>query len=135
MSEPRPSVIALAAAITEAEASVDDGWRGVDRAVMTKLYASLGKLIGPSGFDVLLARALKLAQRDEPTLSNVTPDPGGALKGLVADPAVAKRGLVAVLTHLFELLSTFIGEDLVTRVVRDAWPHVTDADRPRETER
>lgn len=98
MTEPRQSAAILAAAIVAAERS---GMAAVDSHIeqdaLTKLRASLGKLIGSNGFDVLITRAVPLAKRLEPTLSEVTVDPGGSLRGFAETPAEVERGLVTVL--------------------------------------
>jgi hypothetical protein len=50
-----------------------------------------------------------------------------------ANPPDVERQVVTLLSHLFELLARFIGEDLVLRVVRDAWPTANDVEVPKET--
>jgi hypothetical protein len=124
MTRPRPSAIALAKDVVVAEARVGQSG-SMETAILTKLHATLGKLIGTHGFDVVLARALTLAQREEPSLRNAVVEPGGTLTGMDAAPADRERGLIAILSHLVELLMRFIGEDLAGRVVRDTWPNVT----------
>jgi hypothetical protein len=131
MARPRASAIAIASAIVAFEAR--PGAEDLPRVVATKLYASLGRLIGGSGFDVLLARALTLAARAEPALSTVTVRSAGILEGFPPEPGRVALGLVAVLSQLFELLVRFIGEDLATRVVRDVWPNVADTGGFQET--
>ena len=123
MTRPRPSALALAKDVVVAESRGDES-RGIELTIVRKLHATLGTLIGTHGFDVVLARALTLAKREEPSLGNVVAEPGGALKGLVTARADRDRGLVALLSHLIELLMRFIGEDLAGRVVRDTWPNV-----------
>jgi hypothetical protein len=137
MIEPRQSAVVLACAVVAAETPGDEGSTarggGAEGAVMTKLRGNLGKLIGPNGFDVLVARALTVAKKAEPALSTVTVDPRGALDGFAEKPADRKRSLIAVLSHLLELLMRFIGEDLAVHVIRGIWSNVTDAEGSTET--
>ncbi len=99
-----------------------------------RLGERLAGLIGHVGFQALLARALRLARDEVPTLALVTFDPWavGALRGLPAflaaqagDPATATAGLTAILAQLIGLLVIFIGEPLTVRVVRGSWPDLS----------
>jgi hypothetical protein len=65
MPEPRPSARDLA--------------RAAPAATLGELATLLSKLIGPTGFDVLLSRALKLAAREDRTLAGVHAMSGGRL--------------------------------------------------------
>ena len=95
-----------------------------------RLRERLADLIGTTGYTALVARAVRLAQAEVPALKGVTVDAGveGSLHGVRAlaltsdDPTVAEAGVTALLAHVIGLLSTFIGEDLALRLVRDAWP-------------
>jgi hypothetical protein len=100
---------------------------------MRKLAGVLGKLVGAAGFDVLLARSVRLAAREHATLAGVSSSPGGHLAGLPAPVTERTQCVLIVLSHLLELLMKFIGEDLATRVVRDAWPWAADEGETRET--
>ncbi len=103
-----------------------------------RAYARLGRrlavLIGATGYTVLAARALRLAQAEIPALEGVAVDAGAetGLNGLRAfalasgDATAAADGLVALLARIVDLLITFIGEDLALRLVRDAWPEPAD---------
>ncbi|MEO7109209.1 MAG: hypothetical protein ABI183_02125 [Polyangiaceae bacterium] len=118
MNVPRMSAISLAEEVVANQARRKTG--SVEGEVMARLGADLGKLIGTHGFDVVLARALMLAQRERASLASVRVEPSGTLAGFVADGAESNRDLVAVLSYLFELLMKFIGDELVTRIVHDA---------------
>ena len=131
MAKPRPSAIAIASAVVACEVRSGDSG-GLERVVMAKLSDGLGKLVGASGFDVVLARAVILAQKDNPALANVSAAPGGVLSGFSTKPGDVDRDLIAVLSHLFELLIRFIGEALARRVVREIWPDVTGAEAPED---
>ncbi len=99
-----------------------------------RLKSRLGSLIGQTGYTILVARAVRLARAEVPTLEGVAVDTGaeGGLQGVRAfalandgDPRAAEAGLTAILAHVIGLLSTFIGEDLALRLVREAWPDLS----------
>ena len=127
MIEPRPSVTRFVKAVVRAELARAGGSHDADVAarIMTQLCQALGKLIGPAGIDVLIARALVLARRGHPVLAGVTAGPGGTLTGL--DDAASNRvalqeAAMAIISQFIELLVTLIGEDLALRLVGDVWP-------------
>ena len=131
MPQPRPSAISLAVATVASEQAQEGGELG---RVMTKAEAKLGKLIGPAGFDALLARSLTLAAREHPVLACVSASTGGRLEGLPEEKQELEECTVVLVSHLCELLMKFIGEDLATRVFRDVWPPATDDCEPKETD-
>lgn len=96
--------------------------------VSEKLRVSLTRFAGPDGFTALLRRSLVLARRDAPSLQAVEVK-DGQLAGLEDVAGDAENGGIeaatAVTTHLLALLSTFIGEALTLRLVRQAWPSLT----------
>jgi hypothetical protein len=100
-----------------------------------KLCRHLAKLVTMAGSHALLARALHLAKVEFPFLEGVQscPPPEVCLDGLRervrgVEPALAQRGLAAILASLIGLLVTFIGEDLALRLVGDVWPDVPPAE-------
>ncbi len=91
-----------------------------------KLCQRLAQLITVVGYRALLARALHLARGEFPFLEGVRAEDGG-FDGLRAktedvEPATLRAALTTVLGSVIGLLSTFIGEDLAVRLVRDVWP-------------
>ena len=124
---PRPSVARFARGIVRAEAARggagDDG--EIAQRVLTRLHQELGKLIGPAGLDVLLARSVVLARRAHPVLVGVTAGPGGKLAhtdDVARDRIGLQEGSVAIISQFIELLVMLIGEDLGFRLVGDIWP-------------
>src|ERR1700723_949951 len=101
MPHPRPSAIALALAAVSSELARADPAAGLPH-VMTRVEAHLGKLIGSVGFDVLLARSVTLAAREDSTLAGVSVWPGGRLAGLPEDAAELERCTGLLLAYLFE---------------------------------
>jgi len=90
--------------------------------VCDKLRILLTRLAGADGFSTLLRRAMVLARKDDPSLESVAIRPDGSLEGF--EKLSENDGNEAALTfiaHLLGLLSTFIGEPLTRRVVREAW--------------
>jgi len=127
MIEPRPSVTRFVRAVVRAELARGGGAHDsvVAQRIMMRLHQELGKLIGPIGFDVLLARSIVLARRAHPVLAGITAGPGGALAGLddaARDGIALQEGALAIVSHFTEFLVMLIGEDLAMRLVRDVWP-------------
>ncbi len=124
MIEPRPAFRRFAASVVALAIR-----RGEPADEITaRLYASLANLVGPAGFDVLLARSIVLARPAHPLLTAVATGPGGTVRGLAeaADPVLVEQGTVAIVAYFVELLAVLIGEDLAMGLVRDAWPEVED---------
>lgn len=92
--------------------------------VCEKLRNPLVTLTGTGGYHALLSRALTLAKREAPVLSDVEILSDGSLNGLKDDAAQAHPVLVA---YMLSLLITFIGLDLTMRLVHDIWPDFPDA--------
>ena len=92
--------------------------------VCEKLRIPLVTLTGTAGHRALLSRALTLAKREAPALSDVEILSDGSLSGLKGDAAQAHPVLVA---YLLGLLVTFIGLDLTMRLVHDIWPDFPDS--------
>jgi hypothetical protein len=90
--------------------------------VCEKLRRPLVTLTGTAGFSSLLSRALTLAKRESPALSEVQVKPDGSLDGLEGEAAQAHPILVG---YLLSLLITFIGEALTMRLLNDIWPELT----------
>ncbi len=91
--------------------------------VTMQLHETLAKLVGASGFDVLLVRSLTLAKQSHPVLAGVGVGPGGALTGqsddLTRDRHASAQAAVAVVAYFIELLVVLIGEDLTMRLLHD----------------
>jgi hypothetical protein len=116
MIEPRLSVMRLAKALVDAGSVRDTG----AASAMIRLHASLAKLIGQGGFDVLLRRSLALARREHELLVGVVVGPRGELTGL-NDPSrdleAIEQAEVAIVAHFIELLVVLIGEELAMRLL------------------
>ena len=104
----------------------------IDRAT-GRLRGRLAGLVGQHGFAALCARAVRLAQRETPTLAGITYDarPPGGLRGThefvlanASDPAAATAALASILAQLIGLLIAFIGQDLTVRLIHEAWPEL-----------
>lgn len=105
-----------------------DRGAAVDTASVFRVCGRLGvlltKLAGAAGFRSLLARALSLAQAEEPWLMAVRVDPDGRLVGAEhsGDNDELLRGEIALVAQLLGLLHVFIGEALTTQLLKEAWP-------------
>ena len=128
MSEPRSAIARFVRAVAEIE-RVDGGGADAEVAarVVMRLHRELSNLIGPAGFDVLLARSLVLARRTRPALAEVKAGPAGALTGLDGSrDAALGEGAIALVAYFIDLLATLIGEDLAIALVRKVWPAVEE---------
>lgn len=98
--------------------------------VCEKLRRPLSTLAGDTGFHSLVHRALTMAKREVPALRDVHVGRNGALIGLAAikPHAVEAAAELSVITHLLELVASFIGEELTMSLVRDAWRRATHDD-------
>ena len=96
-----------------------------------KLRDHLVRLIGPQGFDALMARAVTLAKTEVADLEEEARKasdgtlPGRHGPGWGSDPRAAVEGQIKVLAHFLWLLATLIGEDLTLRLVHITWPAIT----------
>jgi hypothetical protein len=95
--------------------------------VCEKLRPPLATLMGNTGFHALLARALARAEAQVPALRAVQVEAEGSLAGLneleaQVDPQELAKGSVVLVAELLGLLVAFIGENLMLRIVHDAWP-------------
>jgi len=101
--------------------------------VCEKLRSVLTVFAGASGFRALLARALTLAKLQAPSLAGVHVLEDGELAGFETAGAGAnsrsaqgdRTGSQVLVAHLLDLLVIFIGQPLMLRLVRDAWPDVS----------
>jgi hypothetical protein len=109
------------------------------RRAYERLSQQLTPLIGDAGVAAIYARSRHLAQQKFPGLAPVqTPDQAEGPYVLLQlsleqqEPAAATEAAVAVLATASELLASFIGESLTTRLLCEAWPDDFAADTPAE---
>jgi hypothetical protein len=117
----------------------------LDQAVLAceKLRVPLTKLVGTTGFSMLLARAVALAMQKDPSLIPLRVGKDGTLTGIEAvreglnGSHPAHEGGAIVVTELLGLLVSFIGGSLTLTLVREAWPDawldLTVTDSAKET--
>lgn len=132
MDTPSPSIRVLAQRLVAAEAasqSAADPRAPETVLVFEKLRVALTRFAGADGFTALLRRALALARAEVRTLHGITEKTDGSMERLeefAADAGNSGVGeddaAVAITAHLLGLLVTFIGEPLMVRLVREAWP-------------
>ena len=105
-----------------------------------RLAQELAPLIGEAGLNAVCARSVHLTQREFSWLAPAdSSGPGDApfadvrlsLEG--QDPAIATDAAIAVLATFGELLASFIGDSLTTRLLRAAWPDGFSDDITQET--
>jgi len=99
--------------------------------VSETLRIAVTRFAGVDGFAALLRRALALAREDLPSLQEIEIGADGRMQGfesLDANTGTGARGreaAVALTAHLLGLLVTFVGEPLMLRLVREAWPDLS----------
>jgi hypothetical protein len=110
------------------------------RRVCERFAHQLTPLIGDAGVTAICARSLHLAQRQFPELASDRPfdqgdEPLALLQSFLEqqEPAAATEVAVVVLATAIELLASFIGEGLTTRLLCEAWPDDFPADTTEET--
>ncbi len=137
MSKSTPSVRDLARLLLALEAA--GGERTEEKvnaalSVFEKLRVHLSKLVGSTGFQVLLSRAAALARKEVEWLEVIRIEADVTLEGFreaaLQQPAKkVTEGCTALLAQLLGLLFTFIGEALTLRLVWEVWPEVQPEDK------
>lgn len=94
-----------------------------------KLVLHLAPVVGDAGMDALFARSVRKTKPDFPSLSEL--ETGGPPQKVLAQlyehlqkqkVAELEKIIVALMVAFIRLLSTFIGEGLTWKLVRQAWP-------------
>ncbi len=105
-----------------------DDVRDATERLCQKLSLRLARLVTVEGYRALLDRSIHLGRDRFPILAGMSAgaDPDACLGGLrevgPADPSTLQAAVTEVLAGLLGLLSTFIGDELTIRIVRDVWP-------------
>jgi hypothetical protein len=94
--------------------------------VIDELRMRLIKLAGVNGFRSLLSRALTLSKAEVPSLNLARVNADGYLEGFdkiegSKEAGAASHAGIVLISHLLELLVTFIGEPLTLRLLQDTW--------------
>lgn len=110
------------------------------RRLCERFAQQLTPLIGDAGVAAICARSLYLTRQNLPGLAPVRTaaqdHPPFALLQLSLeqqDPGAATEIAIAVLATASELLASFIGESLTTRLLCEAWPDDFAGDITEET--
>ena len=111
-------------AVKLADAPISPGFQ-----VCEKLRPPIGKVLGVTGFKMLLSRALALASRTHPTLQLVHIRDDGSLERVGEKKAnqhmhAVDEAEVALIAQLFALLTNFIGTELTLRLLIEVWPEL-----------
>jgi hypothetical protein len=110
------------------------------RRLAERFAQQLNPLIGDAGVAAICARSLHLAQQNVPGVAAVrasdhSDGPFVRLQRSLEqqEPAAATEAAVAMLAAIGELLASFIGESLTTRLLHEAWPDDFAGDTIEET--
>ena len=138
MKQPSPAQVEKARRLLAHEgaaSSAEDGAAAAAGRVYDKLHAHLAPLLGVIGVQSLFVRSAKLTSGEFSGLAEVSILEGSEKlrEHLQARGSAGDVDSAAILFgSFFELLTTFVGERLVTQVLRSAWPTIEET-APRET--
>jgi hypothetical protein len=139
-----PEIRDLAQRLLTYEAAVDTNSRPAEPAILRvyeKLRQSLTVITGVASFQSLACRALVLAKSEDMGLGVVQIAADGSLQnfgevepqadidmGQIGVYQANERGIILI-ARLLGLLHMFLGEVLILRLLRNAWPNATFDDR------
>ena len=110
------------------------------RRACERFAEHLSPLIGDAGMAAICDRSLHLTDGNVRGLASVRASAQGSSQFALLqrfleqqESAAATESAVAVLATSSELLASFIGENLTTRLLREAWPDDFAADITEET--
>lgn len=138
MKQPSPAQLEKARRLLAHEvaaSSAEDSTAAAAGRVYDKLHAHLAPLLGVIGVQSLFVRSAKLTSGEFSGLAEVSILEGSEKlrEHLRARGSAGDVDSAAILFGSFlELLTTFVGERLVTQVLRSAWPTIEET-APRET--
>jgi hypothetical protein len=105
--------------------------------VYEKLHLQLVPLVGLPAVQVLFVRSAKLTQGEFPCFrERAAVESGSNLRESlrVEEPAVIEEAAAALFGAFLDLITTFIGEALMTKVLGRAWPAIEES-AAKETEK
>ncbi len=133
MNELSSGLIGIAAQLIDNEAQrnlAPEGTTANAFPVVDKLRLLLTKLMGKVGFTALLSRSLSIAGRQVSWLQSfhVTADGIIASRDHQAEalsPDDGNEGRIVLVATLLGLLETFVGEELMFRLLLEQWPQLS----------
>jgi hypothetical protein len=137
LKKPSPAQLSVARRLLAHEGAAggaDDAVATAAARVYDKLDAHLAPLIGTVGVQSLFVRSAKLTPDEFAALAHVSILEGSTKlreHWQAQGSAVDVEAAAALFANFLSLLTTFIGERLVTQVLRNAWPKIQDM--PQET--
>ena len=143
MKRPSPAQLATAKQLLAHEGAAggaDDAVASAAARVYDKLHAHLAPLVGTIGVQSLFVRSAKLTPDEFTALAHVSILEGSTKlreHWQARGSAVDAEAAAALFATFLSLLTTFIGERLVTQVLRSAWPKIEEMpeETPEETPR
>lgn len=106
--------------------------------ICEELRPPFASLMGQTGFQALVMRAIALSKKEVRWLGEVRSSSDGMLEfdgEMEQDPKAIIEGSVELLTQLFGLLEAFVGESLTLRMVNNVWPRLASAERHLESKK
>jgi hypothetical protein len=109
-------------------------------SICERLRVPLSTFAGKTGFRALASRSLAMAKMEDPRLASLKINSDGCVEGFeLTEPALSEEelaaGEVVFVACMVHLLSTFLGESLMLRLIQDVWPEASfsDTDSGEET--
>ncbi|MCP9495856.1 MAG: hypothetical protein MSG64_15515 [Pyrinomonadaceae bacterium MAG19_C2-C3] len=133
MRQATPELLELARRLLahEAKQSRPRGNAAAMKRACERLSEPVNSLVGAGGLRALVARALYLAKQEFAWLEGVKADETAVCSFSNLDEATAgqpadeaSRGTAQILANIIWLLVTFIGDDIVLRLVHETWSDV-----------
>ncbi len=143
MREGPPAIHALARQVLAHEAAAEEPREPalVAIRVCQRLFACMGRLVGPVGFQVLITRALSRASARHPLLRpvQVKVEADLSFDGLresagAHDAEVATSAGETLVAEFVGLIARFLGADLLLHFVQQCWPDLPVAHLAAELE-
>jgi hypothetical protein len=141
LKKPSPAQLSMARHLLAHEGAAsgaDDAVAAAAARVYDKLHDHVAPLVGTIGVQSLFVRSAKLTPDEFAAFADVSILEGSTKlreHWQAQGSAVDAKAATALFGNFLSLLTTFIGERLVTQVLRSAWPTIqeTREETPEET--
>ena len=87
--------------------------------MIEKLRLLIIRFSGSDGFTALLRRAFALVRQKDPSLKALTLKGDGSIASF---EGISSETSLALIAHLLDLMSLFIGPSLTLTLLHDVWP-------------
>ena len=130
MTWPSHTYVATARSLLAREGcpDADESCIGAAVLVFDKLGERLSPIVGPQGVQALFARSAQLAEPGPPHLRATDLESSTSLAARLRTlpPGKARATCESLIGGFLELLATFIGETLTSKLIQRDWPLLAD---------